>query len=99
MASTTVAAGKIGAHNITLSASTVDTVTFTDDVSSVEVINLDGAAAIYYTIDGSTPTVAGANTFVLPATISSAVHGTPGSAATVVKLISSGTPKYSVQQS
>jgi hypothetical protein len=41
-----------------LTASTVDTVTFDYHVPEVEVINLNGAG-LYFTVDGSTPTVAG----------------------------------------
>lgn len=96
MASYSVAAGERGAHRKTLVASTVDTVTFSRDVDMVEVLNLDGAAEIYFTTDGSTPTVGGANTDVLPAAVNAVERDVPTSGATVVKLISSGTPMYSV---
>lgn len=93
MASYTVPAGEIGVHE-TLVASTADSVTFTDDITEVEVLNRDGAAEIYFTVDGSTPTVGGENCRVLPAAIGGlelrVEHGD------VVKLISSGTPTYSV---
>lgn len=97
MASYTIAVSERGAYAKTLVASTVDTVTIQRDTRSVEVTNLDGAAAIYFTVDGTTPTVAGASTYELPAVPSSREVPAPKvEDATVVKLISSGTPSYSV---
>lgn len=97
MASYTIAANEIAAHDKTLVAATVDTVTFTDDVDAIEVVT-DGAARLYYTVDGSTPTVGGANTRMLSAAISRAVVATPSGSPPAVKLISAGTPTYSVQK-
>jgi hypothetical protein len=75
-----------------------DQVTFTGrDLEQVEVVSLDGLAPIYFTIDGSAPTVAGAKTYVIPAAIGSKVVAVPTSGATVVRLISVGGPTYSVQ--
>lgn len=95
---TTIAAGERAAHAITLTASTVDTVTFTDDVDVVEVIS-DGVADLYVRVDGTAPTVGGAFSYRLPAgAISSRqisiAGGDPGTI--IVKLISSGATKYSV---
>ena len=81
----------------TLVASTVDTVTLTGtDYYSVEVLHRSSSVTdpIYFTVDGSTPTVAGDDTYVVM----------PGGWKTVrskenidvVKLISAGTPAYSV---
>lgn len=95
MASFTIAAGNRAAHDKTLSADTVDTVTFTDDYGQVEIVT-DGAAKLYCTIDGSTPTVGGAKTLILPAAIGTLTIDAPGGTPPVVKLISSGTPTYSV---
>lgn len=98
MASYTVAADLHGAYAKTLVANTVDTVTFTDDIDRVEVTS-NGAAAVYVTVDGSTPTVAGAGTFELPAGAASVrVIAVPTAGGTVVKLISAGTPVYSVAE-
>jgi hypothetical protein len=100
MATYTLNSGDIGAHAKTLAASTVDTVTFTDDVARVTIIS-DGTSAIYYTVDGSTPTVAGGNCYLLPAGAVSADTRTPRDVAgsgTVVKLISTGVATYSVQR-
>lgn len=103
MASYSVGAGSIGAYDKTLVASTVDTVTFADDLDRVE-IRSDGIASISVTVDGSTPTVAGAGTYKIPATASATAGKTssvttievPTAGGTVVKLISSGTPMYDV---
>lgn len=85
----------------TLVAATVDTVTLPGAVNSVEVLNRDGVAEIYFTVDGTTPTVGGDDTQVLPATIGGIEVDTSQGVAdtgTVVKLISSGTPKYTVRE-
>jgi hypothetical protein len=100
MASYTVAASEIGAWEKTLAANTVDTVTFGRDCDSVRVVAVNGLEAIYYTTDGSTPTVGGASTYWVPAsagaTRSTSVTGASG---TVVKLISSAASSYSVEGS
>ncbi|MFC3736526.1 hypothetical protein [Paractinoplanes deccanensis] len=64
----------------------------------VGVINLSGAAEVYFTTDGSTPTVGGDGCHVLPAVVSAleVYDGTPGPTS-VVKLISAGTPRVSVR--
>ncbi len=89
--------GDRAVHAKTLAAATVDTVTLSHRASKVEVLNVDGAAAIYFTIDSSTPTVAGGNTYCVPATLSALeVEIEDSDPPTTVKLISSGTPVYSV---
>lgn len=97
MATYTLAAGDVGVHDKTLVASTVDTVAWPAGVVSdlVEVLN-DGATDIFVTVDGSAPTVAGGATWeVSPGT--ARVLRTPGGVVpTTVKLISAGTPTYSV---
>lgn len=95
MASHTVASGAVGAHHKTLTASTVDTVTFADDIKDVEIVS-NGSAALYVTTDGTAPTVGGATAHYLPASASVRTVRVLGSSGTVVKLISSGTPTYSV---
>lgn len=94
MASYTVAAGERGAWEKTLVAATADTVTFTEDLTSVQVIN-EGTVGIYVRLDGTAPTVGGAaSLYVPPSSVTS--FSSTDVAGTVVKLISSGTPKYSV---
>lgn len=64
----------------------------------VEVLNRSGDAAVYFTTDGTAPTVGGDNTHVLPAAVSAVEvdDETPGPTC-VVKLISAGTPAVSVR--
>lgn len=81
----------------TLVAATVTTMTFDKDWDRVEILNLDGAAAVYVTLDGSTPVADTTGVHVLPAAISSLELEPPTNTNTVVKLISSGTPKVSVR--
>jgi hypothetical protein len=94
MASYAVTADQAGAWEKTLVAATVDTVTFTDDLTHVTVIN-EGTTGLYFTVDGTTPTVGGGAAVYCPPSATVGV-GSSASGGTVVKLISSGTPKYSV---
>jgi hypothetical protein len=81
--------------HVTLVATTVATVTL-DDTSQdkVYVTNKHATSEIYATVDGSTPTVGGDDTFLCPAARTTVLL-TP-SGATSVKLISSGTPTVTV---
>ncbi len=82
----------------TLTANTVATVTLDSGAQRVEILNVDGAAAVYVTVDRTDPTVAGDGCWVLPAAVGS-LELKPrgaGDSIAVVKLISSGTPKVSV---
>jgi hypothetical protein len=88
----------LSAVDKTLGASTVDTVTFDHDCERVEVLS-DGAAKLYFTVDGTAPSVGGQNTYVLPAgAANSKIVQVPTAGNTAVKLISSGTPMYSVTE-
>ena len=97
--------GNTAVHQ-TLVAQTVDTVTLTPANAAygeVTVVNRSGAAEIYFTVGSgsnlpATPVVAANDTYVLPASMGSfSVPWSGGSGGAVVKLISSGTPTYSVQ--
>lgn len=102
--------GTVAVH-ATLTASTVDVVTLQQVASGqgvnpgVTVVNRTGAAAIYFTVSATgtnptEPTVAGTNTYVVPAAVTSVrVPVTPGirGRAVVVKLISTGAESYSVE--
>ena len=82
----------------TLVAATVSSITFARDWNVVEVLNVDGADAVYFTIDGTTPTVKGAGMQVLPKAAGAAIQ-VPVSVdgVTVVKAISAGTPTISAR--
>jgi hypothetical protein len=88
----------IGAHAKKLAANTVDTVVFEDRINYLEVRS-NGAAAIYFTIGGTAdPIVGGDHCFELPAQACVRVINCSGGWAESpqVKLISAGTPEYSV---
>ena len=88
-----VEASEWGAYAKTLRENTVDTVTFAQAPGKVEIINT-GSEGIYLTIDGTTPTIAGAGTIIVPANSVRVID--VDTSQKVVKLISSGTPEYSV---
>lgn len=84
-------------QHVTLVAATVARVDLPTNPGRIEVLNRDGAAEVYFTVNGKTPTVGGNDTYVLPAAISSVEVSRPRTtSAAVVKLISTGTPKVSV---
>jgi len=96
----TVPDNNLGAYKKKAAAATVDEVTFTDTLRAVEVTS-DGTSEIYFTVDGSTPTVGGSNCHEIPATGGTVVRtvtvpSTSPRKVTVVKLISAATPTYSV---
>lgn len=78
----------------TLVAATADSVTFTIHRSSVEVKNWDASAVIYFTVDGTTPVSAADNMYRVGPGEGLVVA--LAASAQVVKLISAGTPAYSV---
>jgi hypothetical protein len=83
---------------VTLTADTVTTFTLDGDYDTVEVLNGDGAAEVFFRVDGVNPTVDGASCYYLPAAIGSlAVTNRVSGAALVVKVISSGTPKVAAR--
>jgi hypothetical protein len=86
----------LSAVDKTLVASAVDVVTFDHDCDQVSVA-ADGIAKLYFTVDGSVPTVGGQNTYELPAAVSVRTVPVPTAGGTVVKLISAGTPTYTVE--
>lgn len=103
MADTNLTAGQHGAYDKTLTAATVETVTFDEDLDQVEIAS-DGRSAIYVTVDGTTPAVGGAGTYKIPA-INGAAASTravsriievPTSGDTVVKLIAAAAVGYDV---
>lgn len=100
MPNVTIPIGKIAAHNIALTANVVTTVTIEDrNIATVDVIS-DGAASVFYTMDGSTPTVNGSNCYVLPAGAMGIDNRRTGNfaGAGTVSLISTGSATISVQR-
>lgn len=83
-------------QHATLVAATVKTITLAQDANKVNILNVDGAAAVYVTVNGDAPTVGGDGAWVLPAAICDLELSVRGAGDTVVRLISSGTPKISV---
>jgi hypothetical protein len=96
MASYTIAATDLAVHDKVLVANTADTVTIAANANNVEILS-DGSAALYFTVDGTTPTVSGSHCYKIPSGNSSAmVMSAVLPAGVAIKLISTGTPTYSV---
>ena len=96
MATYTVTDGSIGSPAFALNAGQLSTVTFTEDLLSVEVVS-DGAAPIWWRCDGGTPAIDGQGSYYLP--MSGVDQRQPSSSGpTVVKLLSAGTPTVRVQR-
>lgn len=90
--------GKVGVYSKTLVAATVDTVKSEGYLPALEIVS-NGAEKIFVTIDGSAPTVGGENTYEIPKAACVRVIPNSGDRSideTVVKLISAGTPEYSI---
>lgn len=82
------------AKHATLVANTADTVTLALNSGSVEVVNrASSGAGLFFTIDGTAPTVAGDDTFWVPAG-ESLIIATNGER--VVKLISATADPYTI---
>ena len=94
-----VGTSEIGAWEKTMAAGG-DTVTFARDCDEVRVTNVDGAAAIYFTTDGSAVTVGDEAAYWVPAVAgASRTVAVRGGEATVVTLDADGTPVFSVEGS
>ncbi len=96
-------AGAVGIYEKTLVADTVDTVTFADWPEEIEVIS-DGDAAIFVRVDGTAPAINSGDAWMLPAgaqysrTIPIHEDDAAHDGGLVVKLISAGTPTYSINR-
>lgn len=86
----------IEAFDGALVASTVLTITFTGAHLGVDIENVSGASPIFYTVDGSTPSVTTSDELPGVAGSHQEVYFGAEVPAPVVKLISAGTPTYSV---
>jgi len=83
------------AKHATLSAATVDTVNLAYSGSVLRVRNRSTTDPFYFTIDGTEPTVAGDETYFVGASENVTLEAVIVS---TVKLISSGTPDYTVEK-
>lgn len=98
MADYSVPAADIGVHLKKMTANQIDKVTFVGrDLSEVEVLT-DGASDIFVRIGTGDPTVAGGNCWRIPAAMGNAIIPVDTSGDTVVKMVSAGTPTYSVSR-
>jgi hypothetical protein len=99
MASATIAAGQIAHHSAAMVAATLDTITFTGDRPRLKLTFTSGTTPIFFTTDNSAPTVGGTASRVLAPVVGQEVFVEPPTAGdAIVKLISSGTPTYSIEQ-
>lgn len=83
--------------HVTLVASTVATVTVDGGFEFIEVVNTTAASLVYFTVDGSTPTIAGDDTWVAVPNVPVALENVDRAGTVDVKLISAGTPVVGVQ--
>jgi hypothetical protein len=98
VATHTVASGEVAAHAITLVANTVETVAFEGGLGTVTVLSHDGTSPVYFTTDGTTPTVAGAHCWCVPAAVGAFTVPVSTYGPNSIKAISAGTPTISVQR-
>lgn len=83
------------AQSGTLTSNVAATVTITDAYPSVLITNRSGTGTIWVTLDGSTPTVAGANCFPVMGTRSWGIDALVRP--TTVKLIANAALDYTVE--
>lgn len=96
MADYTIGLDEVAVHAKTLQPNVVDTVTFTRNVDNITIIS-DGAADLYYTMDGTMPVVAGPRTYRLPGGFGGFDERPAPLGIDAIKLVSTGSPTYSVQ--
>jgi hypothetical protein len=101
MATYTVSAGLNSVGPFTMTAGQVDTVTFTDNVRSADIVNTAGTVDVWVTLDGSTPAVpaAGSSTAAFRVPAGAVLEVELRKDSDSIKLVSSGTPTVSVQRS
>lgn len=87
--------GKTQVADKVLVANTTDTVTFEKDHNEIEVYS-DGTAVLTFRVDGTDPVTNDPRGYSLPAQASTRTVRVPTAGNTKVKLISSGTPTYTV---
>ena len=96
MSNSHIVAGKHGVYQQQLAAGVVDVV-MVDEIVNVErraEVWVDGTAAVYFTTDGSTPIVGDGGSWEIPA--GAQLRDELTISGDGLRLISAGTPKYSV---
>lgn len=83
---------------LTLTANTVATLTIPAGASQLTIVNRDGQAEVFFTVDGTTPAIGAAGTYFLPALAGANTRIPAGTVngVNVVKFISAGTPAVAV---
>jgi hypothetical protein len=92
----TVASGDQGKYEITLTPNVESTVTFSEDLDEVEISNDNGVGRVYFTVDGTTATVRGANCRQIPAALHYVRPRVYRNGNTVVRFISEAATMVSV---
>ena len=98
MATHSVGYDERGAHAKTLTPGEADTVAFARHCNFVDVMSHNGAAAVYFTVDGTSPAVGANAAFMLPEHPGSVRVRIREDGPTAVKLISVGAVVYSVER-
>jgi hypothetical protein len=93
---TTLEADTVATLTVDVTPPRADNLSFVALKSQVRVTNVSGDAAVYFTVDGSTPTVGGTGCYVLPASMCSLRLPVALGPTAAVKAISSGAPSISV---
>lgn len=88
----------VHSKSATLSTTTVDTIAFSGVGDSIEIINRSSSPELSVTVDGTTPTALGDDTYTVPAAVGASITITNRGRfnAPVVKVIGSANA-YSVQ--
>lgn len=101
MATYTIAGADLGLYAKTAGAGVEDVITVNrpnaNNVVTLGVLS-DGASAMYVTNDGTAAVVAAVNTYELPAGVVSKISVVLPVGVTQLRLISAGTPKYSISR-
>lgn len=99
-------ASQANTQYLTLAPNTVSSATFTPTVPTVTVTNRNGAGEVFFTTDGSAPTIGGAGTYMVPAQIgafirvnTSLVGLSTGTTSTYVNMISTSSTTVEVDPS
>lgn len=96
----TVAASEVGVHEIPLLANTEVVVQFAVSVGDIEIENIAGTSRVYFTTNGSPPTVRGRNCRALAAALNAVeVTRDPGEAGGAVRMIAEHDTTVSVTRS